>query len=570
MPETNPILQSLYARKSVRVFEEKAIPAGMKQAILEAAAQAPSAGCQQLYTILDITDPALKAALADSCDHQPFIAKAPLVLVFCADCRKWYDAYKEAGCTPRTPGVGDLMLAVTDTAIAAQNAVVAAESFGIGSCYIGDIMENCDTQRSLLHLPDYVFPAVMLVFGWPTQQQKDRPKPQRCAMELPQDITVGKGSLSKLPEIAKKLGGKHALIISGPHLEKMGLVKKAADYLASVDIKADTFTDIEANPSVATVEKATAKYLESGADFIVAFGGGSPMDVAKAVGVVAKYGGSVTDYEGAHKVPGPIVPLIAIPTTAGTGSEVTAFSVITDHSRNYKLTVFSYEILPKYAILDAELITTAPASVAAACGIDAFIHAEEAYVSTAASPFSDALAEKAMALIGKNIRRFVANRNDIEAAEAMMTGSLFAGIAFSFARLGNVHAMSHPVSAFFDVPHGVANAVLLPVIAEYNALADHGKYQTIYNDISPIPAYADEFEPMMLVDAIRELCTDIGIPENLTIAINNASKTGTVTKEEIESRIEPMAVDAMKSGNIAVNPRASRQCDIEMLYRRAL
>ena len=133
MPETNPILQSLYARKSVRVFEEKAIPAGMKQAILEAAAQAPSAGCQQLYTILDITDPALKAALADSCDHQPFIAKAPLVLVFCADCRKWYDAYKEAGCTPRTPGVGDLMLAVTDTAIAAQNAVVAAESFGIGS-----------------------------------------------------------------------------------------------------------------------------------------------------------------------------------------------------------------------------------------------------------------------------------------------------------------------------------------------------------------------------------------------------------------------------------------------------
>ena len=147
MPETNPILQSLYARKSVRVFEEKAIPAGMKQAILEAAAQAPSAGCQQLYTILDITDPALKAALADSCDHQPFIAKAPLVLVFCADCRKWYDAYKEAGCTPRTPGVGDLMLAVTDTAIAAQNAVVAAESFGIGSCYIGDIMENCDMEH---------------------------------------------------------------------------------------------------------------------------------------------------------------------------------------------------------------------------------------------------------------------------------------------------------------------------------------------------------------------------------------------------------------------------------------
>lgn len=387
---------------------------------------------------------------------------------------------------------------------------------------------------------------------------------------VPQDITVGKGSLAKLPEIAKKLGGSHAFIISGPHLAKMGLVEKAADYLKTVDIKTDAFTEIEANPSVATVEKATEKFKESGADFIVAFGGGSPMDVAKAVGVVAKYGGSITEYEGAHKVPGPIIPLIAIPTTAGTGSEVTAFSVITDHSRDYKLTVFSYELLPAYAILDAELITTAPASVAAACGIDAFIHAEEAYISTAASPFSDAMAEKAMALIGKNIRRFVANRGDMEAAEAMMVGSLFAGIAFSFARLGNVHAMSHPVSAFFDVPHGVANAVLLPVVAEYNALADHGRYLTIYNDISPVPAYTDDFEPMMLVEAIHSLCADIGIPENLTIAINQASKTGEVTREEIESKIEAMAVDAMKSGNIAVNPRFSRQCDIEMLYKKAL
>lgn len=390
------------------------------------------------------------------------------------------------------------------------------------------------------------------------------------SFSVPQNITVGKGSLAKLPEIAKKSGGSHAFLMSGPHLAKMGLVEKAANSLKSAGIAVDTFTDIEGNPSVETVDKATAAFKEAGADFIVAFGGGSPMDVAKAVGVTAKYGGSITEYEGAHKVPGPIIPLIAIPTTAGTGSEVTAFSVITDHSRDYKLTVFSYEILPAYAILDAELLTTAPASVAAACGIDAFIHAEEAYISTAASPFSDAMAEKAMSLIGKNIRCFVANRGDIEAAEAMLTGSLFAGIAFSFARLGNVHAMSHPVSAFFDVPHGVANAVLLPVIAEYNALADHGRYLTIYNDISPVPAYEDEFEPMMLVDAIRDLCDDIGIPANLTEAINNASKTGPVSAEEIENKIEAMAMDAMKSGNIAVNPRSSRQCDIEMLYRKAL
>ena len=387
---------------------------------------------------------------------------------------------------------------------------------------------------------------------------------------IPQNIIVGAGTLVRLPECAQKLGGTHAMLLSGPTLRKMGIVDKAAKYLEDAGMKVDIFTEIEANPSVTTVEKATTAFKEAGADFIVALGGGSPMDVAKAVGVTAKYGGSITEYEGAHKVPGKIIPLVALPTTAGTGSEVTAFSVITDHSRDYKLTVFSYELLPAYAILDADLITTAPASVAAACGIDAFIHAEEAYISTAASPFSDAMAEKAMELIGENIRRFVANRTDVEAAEAMMVGSLFAGIAFSFARLGNVHAMSHPVSAFFDVPHGVANAVLLPVVAEYNALADHGRYYKIYNYISEIPAYEDEFEPMMLVDAIRSLCKAIGIPANLTEAINQAGKTGSISRETIEEKIEAMAADAMKSGNIAVNPRSSRQCDIEMLYRKAL
>ena len=391
---------------------------------------------------------------------------------------------------------------------------------------------------------------------------------------IPQNIIVGAGTMAKVPECAKKLGGSHAMLISGPTLRKMGIVDKAADYLKEAGMQVDIFTDVEANPSVTTVEKATEAFKETGADFIVALGGGSPMDVAKAVGVTAKFGGSITEYEGAHKVPGKIIPLIAIPTTAGTGSEVTAFSVITDHSRDYKLTVFSYELLPSYAILDPELLTSAPASVAAVCGIDAFIHAEEAYVSTAASPFSDAMAEKAMELIGKNIRRFVARRTDIEAAEAMLTGSLFAGIAFSFARLGNVHAMSHPVSAFFDVPHGVANAVLLPVIAEYNALADHGRYLTIYNYISPIPAFEDEFEPLMLVDAIRELNEDIGIPENLTTAIRQTAKRKDpdreVVDEEIESKIDAMADDAMKSGNIAVNPRSSGKQDIVALYYKAL
>lgn len=374
---------------------------------------------------------------------------------------------------------------------------------------------------------------------------------------VPQNIIVGRGSLAKLPEVAEKSGGKKAFIISGPHLNKMGIVQSCVDALKAKGIESSVFTETEGNPSVETVDKASAAYKESGADFIVALGGGSPMDVAKAVGVVARYGGSITEYEGADKVPGDIIPLIAVPTTAGTGSEVTAFSVITDHSRNYKLTVFSYKLIPSYAILDAELLTTAPASVAAACGIDAMVHALEAYISTAASPFSDAMAEKALELIGANIRYYAANRGDIEAAENMLVGSLFAGIAFSWARLGDVHAMSHPVSAYFNVPHGVANAILLPTIVEYNMLADKGKYLNIYNYIAELPAAPEEFTADMLVDELLNLNEALGIPAGLEEA--------GVTKDKFDA----MADDAMKSGNIAVNPRSTTKKDVLALYEKA-
>lgn len=178
-----PTIQELFDRKSVRAFTNQPISAEDKQLILQAAAQAPTAGNQQMYTILDITDQKLKDLLAESCDHQPFIADAPLVLVFCADCRRWLKAYEEAGITPRKPGVGDLMLAVTDTAIAAQNVVTAAWSLGIGSCYIGDILEQYETHRRMLNLPEYVLPAVMAVFGYPTEQQLSREKPQRFQLD---------------------------------------------------------------------------------------------------------------------------------------------------------------------------------------------------------------------------------------------------------------------------------------------------------------------------------------------------------------------------------------------------
>lgn len=179
----NKTIEELMERKSVRAFTDQPIAREVKETIIQAAMEAPTAGNQQLYTILDITDQELKEKLSQTCDHQPFIARAKMVLIFCADCQKWYDAYEVGSCRPRKPSAGDLMLAVTDAAIAAQNAVTAAWSLGVGSCYIGDVMEQCETHREILSLPSWVFPAAMVVFGYPTEQQKERVKPERCSQK---------------------------------------------------------------------------------------------------------------------------------------------------------------------------------------------------------------------------------------------------------------------------------------------------------------------------------------------------------------------------------------------------
>lgn len=375
---------------------------------------------------------------------------------------------------------------------------------------------------------------------------------------IPQNIKVGAGTLDLLPDLAKELGKSKGYIISGPHLNKIGMVAKCRKALKNAGMESECFTETEGNPSTDTVVKATEGFKKSKADFIVAFGGGSPLDVAKAVAVLATYGGNIVDYEGAGKVMGPVVPMIAIPTTAGTGSEVTAFSVITDHSRNYKLTVVSNYLLPAYVILDPDLIATVPANTAAACGIDAMVHALEAYISKAASPFSDIFAREALRLIGGSIRDYVADRSNPAACESMMVGSLFAGITFSHARLGNVHAMSHPVSAYFDVPHGVANAILLPTVVDFNKdAADPEKYRYIYGCISKDMGADINFTPDMLAAEIRMLNYELGILPTL-------SDIG-VTSDKFEQ----MADDAMKSGNIQCNPQFTMKNDILKLYEQA-
>lgn len=383
---------------------------------------------------------------------------------------------------------------------------------------------------------------------------------------IPQNCQFGVGAMKKLPDFLRAAGSSKVMLVSDRMLEKIGVVEKVRRILSDGGIEYAEYLDVVGNPTTDIVKECAALYKVENCNGLLAIGGGSPMDVAKAVGVVTKFGGDIGDYEGVGKVPGKIDTLICVPTTAGTGSEVTVASVITDTNRNYKLSVLGPEISPDYAVLDPELIMTAPASVAAACGVDALIHAMESYINTEANPFSMAMAEKAMELIGGNIRAFVGNRKNVDAACAMMLGSTMAGIAFANNRLGDIHAMSHPVSAFFNVPHGVANAVLMPKVFEFNALCADERYARIYEYVTGKKA-GDDFVPKMTCDALAQLNKDLGIPESFADVAQVQANGGI---EKFRELIPHMAEDAMKSGNVTVNPRATSIRDIEALYEKTI
>ncbi len=373
---------------------------------------------------------------------------------------------------------------------------------------------------------------------------------------IPQNVMFGAGKLRSLPDLLGKLGMKKVFLVSDRGLEKLGVVGRVESIITEGGYEVESFLDVEPNPSAETVEAAAEACRASGAEGIVALGGGSSMDVAKTAGVLVAHGGSIRDYEGPLRVPGPITPVIAVPTTAGTGSEATIAAVISDNVRNYKFSVLSPEIRPHHVILDPELIYSLPAGVAASTGIDAFIHALEAYLSRDATPFSDAMGEQAMQLIADNIRAFVADRSNKEAADAMMIGSNFAGVAFSAARTGNVHALSHPVSAYFHVAHGVANAILLPPVLRFNATVDNGRYEKVYRFLTG--KTVEDFKPEMLVEEVEKLLEELNMPKTL-------SEVGVT-----EDKIDQMSDDAMASGTTTANPRDTSIEDVVALYHAAM
>ncbi len=377
------------------------------------------------------------------------------------------------------------------------------------------------------------------------------------SFESPARLIFGPGAVGTFPELVKGFGAR-ALVVSDPGVARAGILDRVLGLLRDAQVSADAFTSVEPNPSVETVEAAYAQYRTSDAEFVVAAGGGSSMDVAKVVAALAAHGGVVRDYEGIGKVPGPVVPSVAIPTTAGTGSEVTVFAVITDRQRKFKMTIGSPFLVPQVAICDPELTVSMPKPLTAATGMDALTHGIESFINTTVNPIAKTLALEAVRLIGGALRTAYRTGSDLQARSTMLLGSTMAAMAFTRTRLGNVHAMSHPLGAVFDVPHGVANAILLPYVMAWNLPSCMKTYPQIGGAMGEaVDGRPAEQASQRAVDAVRGLSRDVGIPERL--------RDVGVTRDAIPA----LATDAMKSGNVLVNPRPTTYEDIVQLFETA-
>ncbi len=330
-------------------------------------------------------------------------------------------------------------------------------------------------------------------------------------------IFMGIGAYGKLPEICEGLDVRNVLLLSDNGVAATDFFKLIKDNLNDNHIGFDIFTDIETDPSDTTVEKAYAVYQENSPPALIALGGGSTIDVGKAVAILATNGGRIQDYEGIDMFANPPLPMIAIPTTAGTGSEVSGSSVITDTTRGLKMSIRSAGLNPaEIAILDPLAIKSLPIEVATYSGMDAFVHAFESYISLNANLVTDAMTLNAIELISSNIRPFVANRGNLDAGLRMLCGASLAAMGFSNTGLGNIHCMARFIGALFHLSHGLSNAVCLPGGAEFNLMANPDKYARVALAMGENVSGLSSMEAgERAVGAIRKLCKDLGIPEKL-------------------------------------------------------
>jgi len=375
---------------------------------------------------------------------------------------------------------------------------------------------------------------------------------------IPAVNIMGIGCLDEAMSAIRNYGFRKALIVTDAGLAKAGVASMVAEKLAMQDIDSVVFDGAKPNPSIANVEQGLAQLQAAQCDFVISLGGGSPHDCAKGIALCATNGGQIRDYEGVDQSAKPQLPLIAINTTAGTASEMTRFCIITDESRHVKMAIVDRNVTPLLSVNDPALMVAMPKGLTAATGMDALTHAVEAYVSTAANPITDACALKAVEMISANLRQAVHDGNDLVARENMAYAQFLAGMAFNNASLGFVHAMAHQLGGFYDLPHGVCNAVLLPHVQSFNATVCAQRLTDVAHALgADIRGFSPEEGAQAAITAIRTLARDVEIPAGL---------------RELGAKLQDiplLAANALKDACGLTNPRPADQRQIEEIFRNA-
>ncbi len=366
----------------------------------------------------------------------------------------------------------------------------------------------------------------------------------------------GAGAIQSIPDEIKGRGFKKAFVCSDPDLIKFHVTKKVTDILENAGIDYEIYSEIKANPSVANVKTGVEAFKASGADCIVAIGGGSSMDTAKAIGIIITNPefGDVVSLEGVAETKHKAVPIIAVPTTAGTAAEVTINYVITDEEKHRKMVCVDVHDIPVVAVVDPDMMSSMPKGLTAATGMDALTHAIEGYITAGAWELSDMFHLKAIEVIARSLRGAVDNTPD--GREGMALGQYIAGMGFSNVGLGIVHSMAHPLGALYDTPHGVANAIILPTVMAYNAPATGDKYKYIAQamGVEGTENMTQEEYRKAAVDAVRKLSQDVGIPADLKEIVK---------PEDVDFLAQSAFDDACRPGN----PRETSVAEIAELYR---
>jgi alcohol dehydrogenase len=376
---------------------------------------------------------------------------------------------------------------------------------------------------------------------------------------IPSVTLMGPGCAKEVGPKAKELGAKKALLVTDAGLMKMGVADTIAGYVKDAGVDVVIYPGAEPNPTDKNVHDGVKVYEAEGCDFIVSLGGGSSHDCAKGIGLVTAGGGNIRDYEGVNKSTVPMTPLVAINTTAGTASEMTRFCIITNTDTHVKMAIVDWRCTPLIAVDDPVLMLGKPPALTAATGMDALTHAVEAYVSTIATPITDACAEKAIRLIAQWLRPAVALGSNIAARDAMCYAQYLAGMAFNNASLGYVHSMAHQLGGFYNLPHGVCNAILLPAVCDFNMIACPDRFADIADFMGvPTEGLSVTEAAAAGIEAIRELSASIGIPAGLS-ELN--------VKEE---DFKVMAENAKKDACQLTNPRTATLEQVIGIFKAAM